>query len=210
MSSFSVRELGPTTWPDFVRIMEKHNGVWNGCWCLQFHLRPGQHVQTASRRRAEKEELVREHRSHSALVYDGPEIVGWCQFGSPIELPGRMTAYGRMGVPLPDWRITCFFVDRNRRREGVSEAALRGALRAIAAKGGGKVDAYPIDARGKSTSGSFLWGGTASMFERAGFQRTARLGPTKWIMRRTVRPQSRAGAGTRRTPIRRAGRAVSR
>src|SRR6266849_3559528 len=28
---FLVRELGRVTWPDFVRIMEKHNGLWGGC-----------------------------------------------------------------------------------------------------------------------------------------------------------------------------------
>src|SRR5438552_7100618 len=28
---FSVRELGSSTWPDFERMVEKHNGVWGGC-----------------------------------------------------------------------------------------------------------------------------------------------------------------------------------
>src|ERR1700737_1691606 len=37
-SGFNVKELGPETWPDYVRIMEKHGGVWGGCWCVAFHL----------------------------------------------------------------------------------------------------------------------------------------------------------------------------
>src|SRR6266702_8637393 len=36
---FLVRELGGETWPDFARIVEKHNGVWGGCWCTAFHLK---------------------------------------------------------------------------------------------------------------------------------------------------------------------------
>ncbi len=190
MGRLSVRELGPVTWPDFVRIVEKHNGVWGGCWCLTFHLTPGRPTRGAAPRRAAKERLVRANGSHAALVYDGADIVGWCQFGPPPELPGRMAGYGRLGVALPDWRIPCFFVDRDRRREGVAKTALEGALRMIAARGGGTVDGYPIDTRGKRYSNSFLWGGSMSMFEEAGFERVARLGTSKWIVRRTVRSRA--------------------
>src|SRR5437879_9697064 len=35
---FQVKELGKETWPDFERMVEKHNGVWGGCWCTFFHL----------------------------------------------------------------------------------------------------------------------------------------------------------------------------
>jgi len=39
MPRFVIRELGNETWPDFARIMEKHNGVWGGCWCVAFHVK---------------------------------------------------------------------------------------------------------------------------------------------------------------------------
>ena len=45
-------------------------------------------------------------------------------------------------VALPDYRITCIFVDRTHRRKGVAEVALGGALGLIAAAGGGVVEAY--------------------------------------------------------------------
>src|SRR5438094_9982937 len=35
---FQVKELGKETWPDFERMVEKHNGVSGGCWCTLFHL----------------------------------------------------------------------------------------------------------------------------------------------------------------------------
>ncbi|HEV2519318.1 MAG TPA: GNAT family N-acetyltransferase [Thermoplasmata archaeon] len=191
MAPFTVRELGPETWPDFVRIIEKHHGVWGGCWCLTFHLPPGHPVRDIPQRRALKEDLVRTHRAHAALVYDGADIVGWCQFGPPAELPGRATAYGRLGIAPPDWRLPCFFVDRGRRGEGVARKALEAALWIIAARGGGIVDGYPQDLDGRRTSNSFLWGGTASMFQAAGFSRVAQLGPTKWIVRCRIRPRGR-------------------
>jgi GNAT superfamily N-acetyltransferase len=186
-SRFRIQELGLETWPDFERIMEKHNGVWNGCWCVAFHLKPGESIQTASARRAYKKRLVRADRSHSALVYDGAEVVGWCQFGPPAELPARMGRIGKLDVALPDWRITCFFVDRDRRKEGIADAALAGAIRMIAAKGGGTVDGYPIATRERSYSSSFLWGGTESMFAEVGFRPLGALGTSKLVMRKVVR-----------------------
>ena len=50
---------------------------------------------------------------------------------------------------MPDYRLTCFFIDRDYRRRGVSAVALRGALHLIAQGGGGVVEAYPRDAQGK-------------------------------------------------------------
>ena len=100
-----------------------------------------------------------------------------------------MARFAKLGVTPPDWRITCFFVDRDRRKEGIAEAALTGALRIIAAKGGGTVDGYPIATGGKPYSSSFLWGGTESMFEGIGFRPLVSLGTSKLIMRRVVRPR---------------------
>jgi len=133
---FLIKELGGDTFPDFARVVEKHNGVWGGCWCTAFHLKRSEEKEWTGKHRTLKEKLVREDRSHAALAYDGADVVGWCQFGPPLELPGRMSGYSKLDVPPPDWRITCFFVDRDHRKEGVSKAALQGALRIIASKGG--------------------------------------------------------------------------
>src|SRR5947209_8496006 len=136
---FSVRELGSRTWPDFERVVEKHNGVWGGCWCVAFHLKRSEEKQWTGKHRALKEKLVRANQSHAALVYDRADVIGWCQFGPPVELPGRMSGYGKLDEAPPDWRITCFFVDRDHRREGVAKTALEGALRIIATKGAGRL-----------------------------------------------------------------------
>ncbi len=151
-------------------------------------MKPGESPGTAAENRAYKQRLVRANRSHAALVYDGKDVVGWCQFGPPAELPARMRGYGKLDMAPPDWRITCFFVDRDRRGEGIAKAALQGALRIIATKGGGTVDGYPIAIpRGKPYSNNFLWSGAASMFAEFGFRRLGNLGSSKLVVRRIVR-----------------------
>lgn len=184
MTRLSVKELGPKTWTDFAQIVEKHNGVWGGCWCVSFH---GISNGTEAGNRALKERLVMAGQTHAALVYDGDQVVGWCQFGPPAELPRRTSGYHKLGLNMPDWRIPCFFVDRDRRKDGVAKAALAGALRIIADKGGGTVDGYPISVRGKPYSSSFLWGGTESMFADKGFRVVGHLGTSKVVMRKMVR-----------------------
>jgi len=131
VTAFSVRPLDETTWPDFARLVEKHNGVWGGCWCMAFHSEGVGRHKTVAQNRSEKKRRVQEGRAHAALVYDGSTSVGWCQFGPIDELPrikhGR--AYRDGLTDLPDWRITCFFVDREYRHKAVASAALKGALR---------------------------------------------------------------------------------
>jgi GNAT superfamily N-acetyltransferase len=188
-SRLQVKELGTETWSDFERMVEKHNGVWGGCWCTFFHFTHELQQKWAYKHHEYKEKLVRANQTHAALVYDGLDVVGWCQFGPLAELPGRMLGYSKMDVALPDWRTTCFFVDRDHRREGVAKAALVGALRFIAARGGGTVDGYPIAVpRGKKYSSSFIWGGTESMYLNQGFKPLGPFGTSNRVkvMRKIV------------------------
>ncbi len=180
------------TWPEFARLVEKHNGIFGGCWCISFHLTGKEEQRGAAAYRAMKQELVRERRAHAALVFDGPQAVGWCQFGPTAELPNIRSrkAYDAGLRELPDWRITCFFIDRERRGEGIATVALREALREIGRLGGGTVEAYPEDYTGQRTSSSFLCSGTLGMFEKAGFQRDRKIAMRRWVVSRTV-PRSR-------------------
>jgi GNAT superfamily N-acetyltransferase len=195
MTGYPVKPLDETTWPDFARLVEKHNGVWGGCWCMGFHPEGAGRGRTAAQNRSDKERRVCEGQAHAALVYDGSTPVGWCQFGPTDELPRikLKRAYLAGLTDLPDWRITCFFVDRDYRGQGVASAALEGALGEIARLGGGKVESYPEDAEGRSVSGSFLHNGTVSMFERQGFRRTRRLGKNHWVVTKVVRKSSQEG-----------------
>lgn len=189
-SELSWRPLSPSTWPAFAALVEKHHGIFGGCWCIAFHLGPGEAKLGAAAYRRMREERVRQGRAHAALVFDGPNAVGWCQFGSTEELPHIRSrkAYEEGLDRLPDWRITCFFVDRERRGQRIATFALDGALQAIAELGGGLVEAYPEDYEGKRISSSFLCSGTAGLFEKAGFRKARKIAMHRWVVRRTIRP----------------------
>ncbi len=88
----------------------------------------------------------------------------------------------------PDYRITCFFVDKRYRRKGVSAVALRGALNLIAEAGGGVVGVYPQDTAGEKITASFLYSATRSLFEQAGFTDDRPKGKNHCVMSMTIPP----------------------
>jgi len=186
---FTVRPLAPATWDAFADLAERHNGVWGGCWCTWFHTMHDEKTFDAADNRALKERLVNEGRAHAALVFAGDEAVAWCQFGSPQELPNmkHRKEYEAELDRLPDYRLTCFFVDKRYRRRGVSALALQGALDQIAKAGGGVVEAYPQDTGGKKITASFLYSVTRSLFEQAGFSYVRPKGKNHTVMRKAVK-----------------------
>lgn len=188
MKAYGTRPLDTDTWPDFVRLVEANNGVWGGCWCTWYHAQDEIAGDSASARRQAKERLVREGRAHAALVYDGADCVGWCQYGRTAELPRihNQRAYFATGPALPDWRITCFFAGKGRRGAGVSHAALEGAIAQICKAGGGRVEGYPEDTSGRKAAPAFLFNGRLATFERLGFERVRRIGRNKWVVARAV------------------------
>ncbi|HKT22538.1 MAG TPA: GNAT family N-acetyltransferase, partial [Nitrososphaerales archaeon] len=143
------------------------------------------------------ETRVREGRAHAALVFDGTDAVGWCQFGPTAELPNIRSRkeYDLGAKDLPDWRITCFFIDRERRGEGIATVALHEAIRYIAQAGGGTVEGYPEDYTGERTSNSFLCSGTLGMFEKSGFKRSRKIAMRRWVVVRRVAPKRAARPG---------------
>lgn len=190
MTDYVTRPLDRSTWDAFADLAERHNGVWGGCWCTWFHPACAEKGTSPAANRALKERLVLEGRAHAALVFDGDAAVAWCQYGSPAELPAiyHLKEYAAGLAQEPDVRITCFFVGKGYRRKGVSAVALRGALELIAAAGGGVVEGYPQDTQGTTVSASFLYNGTRTLFEHAGFEYERPKGKNHCVMSRSVSP----------------------
>lgn len=188
MPNFTIKALDPDTWPEFARLVEANNGVWGGCWCMWYHGMAKGADDSAEAKRKAKERLVREGRAHAALVFDGADCVGWCQFGSPEELPRihNERAYLATDPAPPDWRITCFFSGKGYRGKGVAYAALKGAVEQIERRGGGRIEGYPEDTEGRKASPAVLFNGALTTFERLGFERTRLIGKHKWVVTRTV------------------------
>jgi GNAT superfamily N-acetyltransferase len=200
----TVKELDPSTWPDFEELFAKH-GIPSYCWCMYYQREQSREremkelgikeSEIREHNRKRKKELVEEGRSHGILVYADGLPVGWCAYGPKEEFPriDRGRHYRKLGLKEGRrklWRIVCMVVDKDHRGQGVATAALTAALASIRRQGGGVVEAYP--AASKKGGSQALWFGTVGMFEREGFTPVAPLGASR-LMRKVLprRPETR-------------------
>jgi hypothetical protein len=186
--AYTVQALDESTWAAFAALVERNNGIFGGCWCMGFHPKDVVSETTPIPKRERKLERVRAGTAHAALVFDGDDCVGWCQFGSPDEVPRikNRAAYEKDQTTPPDWRIACCYAGKGHRRQGVFTAALAGALDLIAGLGGGTVEGYPENAG--SVPAGFLFHGALSTYEKLGFIRDRKIGKHRWVVTRLVEP----------------------
>lgn len=188
-TDYSIRSLSTDTWEAFAGLVERHNGIFGGCWCTFFHdcteRGPGYDGS-----RAFKKQQVDAGRAHAALVMVGDEAIAWAEYGNPDELPNihHRKQYLAEADLIPDYRITCIFVDKRFRRQGMAKVALNAALDQIAVLGGGVVEGYPHEIGEKRMNNSFVYNGTRAMYEEAGFEFIRAKGMKNTVMRRTVQP----------------------
>jgi GNAT superfamily N-acetyltransferase len=170
--------LSPETWGDFEKFFDRYRGC-AGCWCTYHLCSLTQFNQMRpEERKAFHKDLVFNGQASGILVSDNGEPAAWCQFGPAERYPhfDRKRTYRALAIPpdlSPQWRISCFFVDRSHRRQGLSGLALHAALDWIHNHGGGIVEAFP---RVLADFGIPKYTGSVPMFEKEGFRPLASLG----------------------------------
>ena len=108
------------------------------------------------------------------LAYLHGDVVGWIAV-EPRDAYPRL-AHSRSLKPVDDqpvWSVTCLFVSKRSRRKGVAVELLKAAVEHVKKHGGKIVEGYPVDAQ-KDLPAPFIYTGTVSSFQQAGFKEVAR------------------------------------
>ena len=116
--------------------------------------------------------LVAAGAAHGVVAFVADEPVGWCAFERRTELPRLDRAPSLRVVDAERvWSLPCFFVKSGFRGQGVAQAMLAAAEKALRARGAEIAEAYPTkpSAPGKQPA-AFVYTGLPSMFEKAGFE----------------------------------------
>ena len=136
------------------------------------------------------------NRQAMKALVDGGEVTGllgfvgnlpvaWCSLGPRPNF--SWLERSRIFKPVDDravWSIVCFFVAKDRRRQGLSVAMLEEACDFAASRGAECLEGYPVEPRKKSMPDLFAFNGIAATFLEAGFHEVARRSATRPIMRR--------------------------
>jgi GNAT superfamily N-acetyltransferase len=183
--SVQIRPVTPSRWDDLERLFGP-NGAYANCWCMWWRMPSKEFDGPGTAKRSGLKRLVDAGRVPGLLAYRGGEPVGWVSI-SPREEFGRLERSPKLKRvdDRPVWSVVCFYIPRGERGGGLGKALLKGALDHVASRGGGIVEAYPIDTNGRRPSAE-VFTGVASMFERAGFREVERRGGRP-IMRKRVR-----------------------
>lgn len=179
----SIKPIKRNLWTDFEELFGL-NGACGGCWCMHWKLRGKAFEESKgpSARQMHKS-LVDSGTVTGLLAYSRGEVIGWVAV-EPRAAYEKL-AHSRVLKPIDDqpvWSVTCFYVAKKFRRKGVTVSLLNAAVKHVRRKGGRIVEGYPVDAK-KDSPAPFIFTGTASAFQRAGFKEVARNSPTRPIVR---------------------------
>jgi GNAT superfamily N-acetyltransferase len=180
--------LTPERWPDLERLFGP-NGAYSGCWCMfwrqtgpEFHDSTG-----ADRKKSFKAVCTKSETPPGVIAYRGDQPVGWVAIAPRADYKRFDNA--RVLVPIDDqpvWSITCFFIHRSARRQGLMEQLIAAAVAFAKDQGATIVEGYPRPSAGKVAS-TTLYVGTTNCFARAGFKVVARPSDKRAIVRKALR-----------------------
>jgi GNAT superfamily N-acetyltransferase len=178
-------------------------GACAGCWCMFWRQRASEfrELHGDGNRKLMKKLLARE-TPPGVIAYVGGEPAGWCAVAPREEFIRLETS--RVLKPVDDqpvWSITCFFVARPFRLQGMTVRLLRAGLDFARARGARIVEGYPVEPGAGPVPDVFAYTGLASAFRKAGFKEVARRSKTRPFMRCAL-PSSKKPAGQTRSSAR--------
>jgi GNAT superfamily N-acetyltransferase len=191
--SFGSRPLTTQTWPDLEYLFGLPGGsMVRGCWCMFYRTTgkpPGYGGSPGSVGAANKQamcDLVGSGVVPGLIGYISGEPAGWISLGPREQyLKLRRSPIMKPVDATPVWSVVCTFVAKAHRGTGMQHRLLAAAVEYARREGSRVLEAYPIDKPERSHP-DFMFFGSRSLYERAGFREVVRRSPTRVVMRREL------------------------
>jgi GNAT superfamily N-acetyltransferase len=176
----TIRPLTPDLWPALEDLFGE-SGAVGGCWCMYWRIGRAIRTRPRAENKAAFKDVVMGGPPPGLIALAGDLAVGWCQLTPRDAVPWLDRTWRLKRVDdVPVWSLSCFYIRKGYRRQGVSAALIAAALKAAKRAGAPALDAYPLDAdKSPSATGT----GYVSTFARAGFKTVARRAPPRPVMR---------------------------
>lgn len=176
----NVLELTSSSWPLLEELFAANKTV-SWCYCMWFK-QTSREMDDNDNRAMLKAELG---SPIGLLAVDDDRPVGWVAV-APRAAYSRL-AVSKVTAPVSDdiadvWSVTCFFVHRSARRQGVTRMLLAEAVSYATERGARVVEGYPVDTGGQKTSSGDLYHGTLQLFLDAGFELVEKRGTKRALV----------------------------
>ena len=174
----------PARWAD-IETLFGERGACGGCWCMFWRKSRKQYeADKGSKNKTALKRIVRAGLKPGIIAYVGKEPVGWCAVAPRSEYVALERS--RILKPVdeqPVWSVSCLFVRKDFRRQGVASKLLSAAVEFAGRRGAKIVEGYPVEPSNDSMPDPFLWHGVPSAFKAAGFKEVLRRSKSRPIMR---------------------------
>jgi GNAT superfamily N-acetyltransferase len=169
--------------PDLRRFSERH-GTFRYCSCMRWRMTSATYSRSTKEERvAALDARVEADIPVGVLAYRAGEPVGWVSV-APRETLGALERYKALARidAAPVWAITCFFLDRSARRQGVTLGLLQAAVAYAFSQGATVIEGYPVEPGARL----YTYMGAPTTFLQAGFVDVTPAGRDRRVMRYTV------------------------
>ncbi len=185
----TFKPVTPDLWPDFEALFEEP-GIQDGCWCMYWRIRRADcQRQYGEGNKQAFRAVVESGQVPGILAYSHGKPVGWCAIAPREATPtlDRSRTLKRVD-DQPVWSITCFFVLKSHRRQGLCAMLIEAAIAYAGEQGAHIVEAYPLPNEITKLLPYERYMGIQSTFERVGFTEAAHRTDRGPIMRYTIHP----------------------
>lgn len=190
--NLKFRPVTRNRWSDFESLFGA-KGACGGCWCMLWRLtRKEFEQQKGEANRQAMKAIIESGQKPGLLAYSGKQPVAWCSVAPREKFPALERS--RILKKLDDepvWSISCFFIHKDYRKQGLSVRILEAVIEYVKQQGGNIVEGYPIEPKKGKTADVFAWTGVAAFFIKAGFVECARRSETRPIMRNYISRSSK-------------------
>lgn len=180
----------PDRWSDLEALFGPRGAV-GGCWCMWWRMKRSDfEKRSGSGNKRAMKKIVMSGEEPGIIAYADGQAIGWCAIAPREVYPvlDRSPVLKRVD-DQPVWSVTCFFIARPYRRQGVMVALLKAAVAYAKKHGANIVEGYPVDPKKGDMPTLFAFTGMPSAFRKVGFLEVARRSATRPIMRYTIGPR---------------------
>ncbi len=167
-----------------LRMFSERHGKFRYCSCMRWRLSSAEFSHSTKENRiATLDSLVEDDTPVGVLAYRDGEPVGWVSI-APRETFTALERYRALARvdARPVWSVTCFFVDRHVRRQGVTLGLLTAAVAYARSQGAATIEGYPVEPDARL----YTYMGAPATFLQAGFADVTPPERTRTVMRYTV------------------------
>lgn len=171
-------------WKDF-ELLFGERGACGGCWCMSWRLNRSQfEKQKGAANKSDMKKLVNAEEAPGIIAYYNNKPIAWCSV-APREKFIRLenSKVLKRIDDNPVWSVSCIFIIKGYRRQGISKDLLKAVIKFCKLKGAKIIEAYPQEPYSSNIPAAFAWTGIPSSFKKAGFEVVKRRSKMRPIMR---------------------------